>query len=111
MFLIPSTTLTKKLNISLTGLWTEQLIDENETALASKLPMNVIKAVYRGAKCSLIISVIEVEQIQVLYVGLQIEDEVDYPITVFGPPLQASLASIRTGGGSLCGSFGYKEWI
>ena len=85
MFLIPSTTLTKKLNISLTGLWTEQLINENETVLASKLPMNVIKAVYRGVKCSLIISVIEVEQVQILYVGLQIEDEVDTPITVFGP--------------------------
>lgn len=85
MFLIPSTQLTKKLNISLTGLWPEQLINENETALASKLPMNVIKAVYRGAKCSLIISVIEVEQVQILCVGLQIEDEVDNPIAVFGP--------------------------
>lgn len=85
MVLIPSTTLTKKLNISLTGIWTEQLINENETALASKLPTNVIKAVYRGAKCSLILSVIEIEQVQILYVGLQIEDEVDNPITVFGP--------------------------
>ena len=85
MFLIPSPTLTKKLNISLTGLWTEQLINENETVLASKLPMNVIKTVYRGAKCSLIISVIEVEQVQILYVGLQVEDEVDNPITVFRP--------------------------
>ncbi len=85
MVLIPSSTLIKKLNISLTGLWIEQLIDENETVLASKLPTNVIKAVYRGAKCSIIVSVIEVEQVQILCAGLQIEDEINNPITVFNP--------------------------
>lgn len=85
MVLIPSNTLIEKLNTSLTGLWTEQLINENETVLASKLSTNVIKAVYRGAKCSIIISVIEVEQVQILCVGLQIEDEVDNPITIFNP--------------------------
>ena len=83
MTITPSNSLEKKLYNAKTGLWPEHLVSKREVVLALKVPTNVIKAVYRGANCLAIISVIEAEQANIMCIGLEIEDEIDNSFRVF----------------------------
>ena len=84
MPLIPSESLSATLERSRVGVWIEELYD-GRVALATKVPTNIVKAVHRGATCSLLVAVVEVEQDQMLCLGLGIQDEIENPFTVSIP--------------------------
>jgi hypothetical protein len=85
MTLSPCASLENKLNRAKVGLWPEHLVGKKEVVLAAKAPTTVIKAVYRGVDSLITISVIEVEQANIMCVGLQVQDEIENPFTVFQP--------------------------
>jgi len=89
MTITPSDSLEKKLYNAKTGLWPEHLVSKKEVVLALKVPTNVIKAVYHGASCLAIISVIEAEQANIMCIGLEIGDEIENPFRVFQPIVTA----------------------
>ena len=84
MPLIPSEKLSATLEHSRAGLWVEELVD-GRIVLATKAPTNVIKAVYLGATCSLLISVVEAEQAQILCLGFRVQDEAENPYSWIEP--------------------------
>lgn len=84
MAFIPSEALACALSRVKVGLWIEPLIDER-IALVCKMPEAVIKALYRGAKCSLTVAIVEAESLGVLCLGFRVYDEPEHPLTVVMP--------------------------
>lgn len=78
MGFIPSLQLSEALTKAGVGVWIERLGDGRIT-LVCKAPENVIKALRRGATCSLLISIIQAESLLILCVGLWIDDERQNP--------------------------------
>jgi hypothetical protein len=81
MAYIPSSTLETIIEESRLGLWFDKLHD-GTIALVCKIPEIVIKALYRGAGCSFLLSVVRVESLNFLCLGLRVQDEPDNPFTV-----------------------------
>lgn len=81
MGFIPSIKLNNALTNAGVGLWVEQLGD-GRTALICKAPESAIKALYRGAACTFLLSTIQAESFTVLCLGLRIDDEPENPVKV-----------------------------
>jgi hypothetical protein len=81
--LIPSDILRSKMQSTRAGLWFERVNENKEVQIAAKLPSDLIKAIFRGAKTSIIVSVVGVEQSYVRCVGIRTYDNPDRPITHF----------------------------
>jgi len=79
----PSDMLRVKMQSSRAGLWFERVNENMEIVLALKLSSDLIKAIFCGAKTSIIVSVIELEGSKVRCIGFRIYDGVDNPITIF----------------------------
>lgn len=82
--LIPSTDLLRKFHGAKVGLWPE-LLDDDSVALAAKVPLFAVKALYRGARCSLNLSVIKIEEFRIFYLGFCIYDDSLNPLTITQP--------------------------
>lgn len=80
MGFIPSVRLNKNLAVANIGLWPEALMD-GRAALVCKMPETAIKALHRGAKCSLLLAVIRVDPLALLCLGLRVNDEPQHPFT------------------------------
>lgn len=73
-------------------------------ALVGKMPETTIKALFRGAQCALLLSIVQVEQLGILCLELRVEDEPEHPFSVATPdilpeglvPLRPILSSKRT---------------
>jgi hypothetical protein len=85
MGFIPSNSLEPVLQSVQAGVWVDPL-PEGRVALVSKMPDSIIKAIFRGCRCTLVLGVIEVDGKSVLCPGLRVEDEPQHPITIAGPP-------------------------
>jgi hypothetical protein len=79
---IPSIRLSDAFEVASTGVYLEQLQDER-VGLVCKIPDNAIKAIHRGAKCSLFVGVVQVESLRLLCFGFRIHDEPEHPFTLF----------------------------
>lgn len=74
MGFIPSIKLREALTKAGVGLWVEQLGD-GRIALVCKAPETAIKALYRGAACTFLLSTIQAESLTILCIGLRVNDE------------------------------------
>lgn len=81
MAYIPSSALETIIEESRLGLWIDKLYD-GAIALVCKIPEVVIKALYQGAGCSFLLSVVRVESLNILCLGFRVQDEPDNPFTV-----------------------------
>ena len=81
MAYIPSSALETIIEKSRLGLWIDKL-QNGAIALVCKIPEVVIKALYQGAGCSFLLSVVRVESLNFLCLGLRVQDEPDNPFTV-----------------------------
>ena len=79
---IPSIRLSDAFDVASTGIYLEQLQDER-VGLVCKMPDNAIKAIHRGAKCSLFMGVVQAESLPILAFGFRIYDEPEHPFTLF----------------------------
>lgn len=84
MAFIPSKNLSAVLDKAKIGLWIEPLAD-GRIALVTKIPETAIKALYRGAGCSLLLSVVQAEPLSILCLGLRVADEPEHPFTATMP--------------------------
>ena len=84
MAYIPSEQVSFGLAKARTGLWVEPLVD-GRIALVCKIPETVIKALYRGAKASMLLGVMQAETLRILCLGLRVQDEPDNPFSVIMP--------------------------
>ena len=78
MGFIPSIKLSEILSKAAVGLWVEQL-GGGRTALVCKVPESTIKALYRGAACTFLLSTIRAESLTILCLGLRVNDEPENP--------------------------------
>lgn len=81
MAYIPSITLNYIIENSKVGVWLDTMYD-GAVALVCKIPENVIRALHMGAECSLFLSIVQVESLSIMCLGLRIQDEPDNPFTV-----------------------------
>jgi hypothetical protein len=79
---IPSIRLSDAFEVASTGIYLEQMQDER-VGLVCKIPDNAIKAIHRGAKCSLFVGVVQAESLPLLCFGFRIHDEPEHPFTLF----------------------------
>jgi hypothetical protein len=79
---IPSIRLSNAFDVASTGIYLEQLQDER-VGLVCKIPDNAIKAIHRGAKCSLFVGVVRSKSLPRLCFGFRIHDEPEHPFTLF----------------------------
>ena len=86
MAYIPSSALATVLDKARVGFWIDSLHD-GRTALVCKMPETVIKALYRGAKCSFLIAVVKAEGVSIMCLGLRVQDEPDNPFTATIPSI------------------------
>ena len=84
MGFIPSIKLSEALTKAGVGVWIEQLGD-GRIALVCKAPETAIKALYRGAACTLLISTIQAEPLTILCLGIRIDDERENPFKASMP--------------------------
>jgi len=94
MAYIPSDALEYIIENSKVGLWIDPMHD-GAFALVCKMPEGVIKALYLGAECSFLLSVVQVESLSIMCLGLRIQDEPDNPFTVIGCSPSDHLASVK----------------
>ncbi len=80
MAFIPSRHLSSVLQRANAGIWIERLQDERN-AFVCKIPETAIKAIFRGAPCSLRLAIVEAAGYHVLCLGFRVEDEPDNPFT------------------------------
>lgn len=85
MGFIPSLSLEPVLQRARAGVWVDPLPEER-IALVCKMPDTLIKAVFRGCQCTLVLGVVEADGRQILCPGLMVKDEPEHPFTVAGPP-------------------------
>lgn len=83
MGFIPSIRLSKNLEIATIGVWPEALSEG--VALVCKMPETAIKALHAGARCSLFLAVVRAESLDILCLGLQVNDEPEHPFTAMLP--------------------------
>ena len=81
MAYIPSNTLETTIEESRLGLWFDKLHD-GAIAFVCKIPEVVIKALYQGAGCSFLVSVVRVESLNILCLGFRVQDEPENPFTM-----------------------------
>lgn len=81
MGFIPSIGLSEALAIAGVGVWIERLGD-GRIAIICKAPETAIKALWRGATCTLLLTKIEVESLIILCIGLRVDDEPQNPLTI-----------------------------
>ncbi len=84
MAYIPSEKVSFGLARARTGLWLEPLMD-GRIALVCKIPETVIKTLYRGAKTSILLGVMQAETLRILCLGLRVQDEPDNPFSLTMP--------------------------
>lgn len=84
MAYVPSVALADVLERAKAGIWFESLLD-GRIGLVCKIPENVIRALYSGAECLFLFSVVEVQGFDILCLGLRIMDEPDHPFTYAVP--------------------------
>jgi hypothetical protein len=95
MGFIPSIKLSEALTKTGIGIWIEQLGD-GRIALVCKAPETAIKALYRGAACTLLISTIQVEPLTILCLGIRIDDERENPFKASMPNSSLEDAALLT---------------
>lgn len=78
MSFIPSIKLSEALTRAGVGVYVEKLGD-GRIAIVCKAPETAIKALYRGAACTLLISAIQAESLTILCLGIRIDDERENP--------------------------------
>ncbi|HYM79398.1 MAG TPA: hypothetical protein VE377_25700 [Candidatus Dormibacteraeota bacterium] len=78
MSFIPSIKLSEALTRAGVGVYIEKLGD-GRIAIVCKAPETAIKALYRGAACTLLISAIQAESLTILCLGIRIDDERENP--------------------------------
>ena len=61
-------------------MWVESLAG-GRNALVCKIPETAIKALYRGAKASFLLGVMQAEALRILCIGLGVQDEPDNPFS------------------------------
>lgn len=79
---IPSKRLSNAFEAASTGVYVEELQDQR-VGLVCKIPDNAIKALYRGAQCSLFMAVVQAESLPILCFAFRVHDEPEHPFTVF----------------------------
>jgi hypothetical protein len=84
MGFIPSIKLSEALTNAGVGVWIEQLGD-GRIALVCKAPETAIKALYRGAACTFLVSAIQAEPLTILCLGIRIDDERENPFKASMP--------------------------
>lgn len=95
MAYIPSKALSDVLERSQSGLWIDRL-HGGAVALVCKINEAVIKSLHQGAGCSLLFSVVEVESLSIMCLGLRVQDEPDKPFTLMIPNSSPDdLASVK----------------
>ncbi|HEY8163915.1 MAG TPA: hypothetical protein VIF83_00035 [Gemmatimonadaceae bacterium] len=80
MAFIPSQHLSSVLQQANAGIWVERLQDDRN-AFVCKIPETAIKAIFRGAPCSLRLAVVDAAGYHVLCLGFRVDDEPDNPFT------------------------------
>lgn len=81
MAYIPSETLNSILSSASFGIWLERL-GEGRTAIVFKIPETVIKAIYSGASTTFLMATTRAESLEVLCLGLWVDDERERPFKV-----------------------------
>jgi hypothetical protein len=77
---IPSKALEAVLDKARVGVWIE-LLHDGRIALVCKIPETIIKALHRGAGCSFLLSVVRAKRLDILCLGLRVQDEPEHPFT------------------------------
>ena len=80
MAFIPSQHLSSVLQRAKAGIWVERLQDDRN-AFVCKIPETAIKAIFRGAPCSLRLAMVNAEGYDVLCLGFRVDDEPENPFT------------------------------
>lgn len=80
MAFIPSQHLSSVLQRAKAGIWIERLQDDRN-AFVCKIPETAIKAIFRGAPCSLRLAIVNAEGYHVLCLGFRVDDEPENPFT------------------------------
>lgn len=78
MAYVPSEALNADLSSSSVGIWLERLAD-GRTGLVCKIPETIIKAIYSGARTTLLLASVRAESLTILCLGLLVEDERERP--------------------------------
>lgn len=100
---IPSIRLANAFDVASTGVYLEELQDQR-VGLVCKLPDNAIKALFRGAQCSLFMGVVLSESLPILCFAFRVYDEPEHPLTIFHldsfPETAPLLKSLLMSGGT-----------
>lgn len=95
MAYIPSIALEVIIENSKCGVWLDTLHD-GAVALVCKIPETAIKALHMGVECSFQLSIVNLEGLYIMCLGLRIEDEPENPFNVIAPNASpSSLASVK----------------
>jgi hypothetical protein len=76
----PSIRLSENLALASIGIWPEELAD-GRAVLVCKIPETAIKALHMGAPCTLFLAMVRAETIDLLCLGLRVNDEPENPFT------------------------------
>jgi hypothetical protein len=84
MSFVPSIRLSENLALASIGVWPEEVAD-GRAVLVCKIPETAIKALHMGARCSLFLAVVRAEPLDLLCLGLRVNDEPENPFTALMP--------------------------
>ena len=80
MGFVPSLRLSENLSLASIGVWPEEVSD-GCAVLVCKIPETAIKALHMGARCSFFVAVVRAEPLDLLCLGLRVNDEPEHPFT------------------------------
>jgi hypothetical protein len=84
MSFVPSIRLTENLNLASIGVWADE-VQDGRAVLVCKIPETAIKAAHMGAQCSFFLAVVRAEPLDLLCLGLRVNDEPEHPFTALMP--------------------------
>lgn len=82
---IPGEELWKKLASERTGIWLVRPDNGDNIECVIKFPAAVLKAIYKGVSCYLVVGLVDVEEVRVRFLGIRVDDDPQYPMCTSHP--------------------------